>query len=161
MFMKYKIGLLIFFLFSQCTQTLISYVKTPHPIQLLTAEQMFLTSGLINPITVKEKSSITQQNYSTGQLAQPHQELEQKFNTLQVEINTPFEIKVNTKNYLIANPFYSSEGIIYQADLSTPKQGKFIFIADTNYGEIRIRIYSKEGILQRESIWYIETKSTN
>lgn len=158
--MKYQISLLMFFGFIGCTQNLISYIKTPSSLQILSAEEMLLRSGLIEPITQKKKTLLSQKQYPSGVLAPPRQQLLQEFNTLQVQLNTPFEVKVNTKNYLIATPFYSSEGIIYQADQSLPRQGKFIFTASGKSGEIRIRIYSPEGRLQTESIWYIETIPT-
>ncbi len=155
--MLYKI-LLIFIILStaNCTQNLISLVKTPYELKNISVEEMFVRAGIIDPLESSAPQSTHQQHYPQGTLQPPNQELKQEFHTIVVPQNSYFTINVDTKNYLIASPYYSSSGFIYEADRSLPKQGKFEFSSGSIPGLIRIRIYDTEGILQSESIWYIE-----
>ncbi|MGL4677514.1 MAG: hypothetical protein ACRCWI_07605 [Brevinema sp.] len=155
--MKYQPLLLSsIILFSNCTQNLISYVKTPYILDKISVEQALEKVGLIRSISSNDKAPIPMTNYQTGILIEDTPRLQQQFNTLQVTKNSDFQITINTKNYLIVTPYYASPGIVYQADKSAPKQGKFQFISGEQSGQIKIRIYTPQGILQSESIWYIE-----
>ncbi len=154
--MKYILLLLIISL-ANCTQNFISYIKTPHfEGKNISAESLLLSVGLIDPVYVDHTYSFPVAEYPTGTLVQKSSRLAQNYNTIQVPQHTHFEISVNTRNHLIANPYYASEGIIYQADKSTPNQGKFIFVSGEKSGQLKIRIYTPEGILQSESTWYVE-----
>ena len=146
----------IFLLLTNCTQNFVSYIKTPPILPLISLEAMLLEVGLINPTNITTKSPISNTSYPTGTLAKKPLIIQRSFHTKQVTKDSTFSIKNNTKNYLFASPYYSSPGIIYQADQSIPKQGKLTFTVIDKSGQIKIRLYNPEGILQSEEIWFIE-----
>ncbi len=156
--MKYRLSLLlILFSLANCTQNFISYVKTPNSDDRNSlAEYMLLSVGLIEPSNIDRTIPDINTNYTPGILQARDIKLAQNFNTLEISKYTPFSVYVNTKNYLVANPYYASEGIVYQAEESTPTQGKFVFISGEKSGQLKIRLYTPDGTLQSESTWYIE-----
>ncbi|MGL5955896.1 MAG: hypothetical protein ACRC0X_04745 [Brevinema sp.] len=153
--MKYLI-LLSMILLSACTQNLISYIKTPYSLDKISLERVLADVGLIRDASSNGKDPIPMTNYQTGILVEDSSRLQEFFNTLEVPKNSYFQLTIDTKNYLIAMPYYSSPGIIYRADESIPKQGIFQFTSGTQAGQIKIRIYNPQGVLQSEATWYIE-----
>ena len=151
----------ILFLLTNCTQNFVSYIKTPSKTSFISLEEMLLEVGMINPPNITSKDPVVNTEYSTGILAEKRHTLQQSFHTKQVIKNSTFTVTNNTKNYLFASPYYSSPGIIYQADQSAPKQGELIFTILDRSGQIKIRLYSPEGVLQSEETWFIEVTTEN
>lgn len=146
----------VFFFTNSCTQNLISYIKTSPKKPLISIEDILVESGLIYPNDTKTITSISNQIYPTGTLITNTTQLKITYHTVEVTNNSPFTITIPTKNYLIVTPYYSSAGIVYLADESTPKQGIFKFIISGSSGITRMRIYSADGFLQEEQVWYVE-----
>ena len=161
--MKNIVLLISILLFSNaCTQNFISYVKTSPRKPLFSMDEVLLETGLIYPDEmVESKRNSTNKKYPTGVLIPKTPELAQTYYTIEVANETAFTINVATKNYLVITPYYSSPGIVYQADDSKPKQGIFNFFIVGDSGIVRMRIYSPEGILLEEQIWYIEVPIIN
>ena len=151
----------IFLLLANCTQNFVSYIKTPSAMSLISLDDILLEVGMMNPTEIASKESVINTPYPTGTLAEKRQILQQSFHTKQVVKNSTFSITNNTKNYLFASPYFSSSGIIYQADQSAPKQGELTFTVLEQSGQIKIRLYSPEGILQSEETWFIEVTDEN
>ena len=151
----------IFLLLTNCTQNFVSYIKTPSTTSLISLDDILLEVGMVNPANIAPKESVANTIYPTGTLAGKRQILQQSFHTKQVVKNSSFTVTNDTKNYLFASPYYSSPGIIYQADQSFPKQGELIFTILEQSGQIKIRLYSPEGILQSEETWFIEVTDEN
>lgn len=151
----------IFLLLTNCTQNFVSYIRTPSAIPLISLEDMLLEIGMVNPSNIISKEPIVNKTYPTGTLAEKRQTFEQSFHTKQVIKNSTFTVTNTTKNYLFSSPYFSSTGIIYKADESTPKQGKLTFTILDKSGQIKIRLYSPEGILQSEETWFIEVSNEN
>ncbi len=151
----------IFLLLTNCTQNFVSYIKTPSTIPFISLEDVLLEVGMMNPSEIISKDPVINNTYPTGTLAEKRQILQLSFHTKQVIKNSSFTITNNTKNYLFASPYYSSSGIVYQADQSAPKQGELTFTILDQSGQIKIRLYSPEGILQSEETWFIEITPDN
>lgn len=156
--MKYKILCISFiFLQTSCTQNFLSYIKTPQKKEILSLNNILTESGLINtPPPLKTKES-TNMIYPTGiLLTNKHLKLVQKVKTISVTNNSLITLSIDTKNFLIATPYFSSPHIIYQANHSAPHKGKFLFMVGEKNGIVKIRLYNTEGILIEEAVWYIE-----
>ena len=151
----------IFLLLTNCTQNFVSYIKTPSSLPLISLDDMLLEVGMANPANIISKAPVVNTNYPTGTLAEKRQTFQQSFHTKQVVKNSTFTVTNNTKNYLFSSPYFSSTGIIYQADQSIPKQGELTFTILEESGQIKIRLYSPEGILQSEETWFIEVTDEN
>jgi len=155
--MRHKILILIFLLPIACTQSFILYIKNPQKKRLFSINNILTESGLIkstNKIHSQEKNN---KIYPQGSLlTNKHIKLAQYIKTLSITNNSKITLSIETKNRLISSPYYTSSHIIYQADQSTPKKGKFVFLVGSKPGIIKIRSYTKEGILVEENLWYIE-----
>ncbi len=151
----------IFLLLTNCTQNFVSYIKTPSSLPLISLDDMLLEVGMANPSNIVSKAPVVNTNYPTGTLAEKRQTFQQSFHTKQVVKNSTFTVTNNTKNYLFSSPYFSSTGIIYQADQSIPKQGELTFTILEESGQIKIRLYSPEGILQSEETWFVEVIAEN
>ena len=151
----------IFLLLTNCTQNFVSYIKTPSSIPLISLDDMLLEVGMVNPSNTVSKESVVNTIYPTGTLVAKRQTFQQSFHTKQVVKNSTFTVTNNTKNYLFSSPYFSSTGIIYQADQSIPKQGELTFTILEESGQIKIRLYSPEGILQSEETWFVEVIAEN
>lgn len=154
--MKYLF--LIFFFTSSCTQGVISYVNNINKKPLIDIDTILMESGLILQDTTASKEMIEDQVYPSGTLQKKSNERLKKFSyTLAVKPSSKITIKADTENYLQAQPYFSSEEIVYDANMSNPSQGNFVFMIGNKPGEIKIRLYHPDtGILKKEITWYIE-----
>ena len=143
-----------------CMQSTLLYIKHPKPQPLFTPEQILGESGLIIVEKTAQNPVILEQGpLPTAIIDVPTQRtLPITTKTLETHPGSILNITVNTQNRYIATVFYSSAGFIYMRENSTPLQGKFVFQAGNQPGEVRIRLYQQDGTLLREERFFIEVR---
>ena len=156
-----KKSLILISLFTaSCMQSSLLYIKHPKPQPLFTPEQILGESGLIFTESAPQTPVILHQgDLPTATIDIPSQRtLATETKTVETSPGSMVTLTVNTQNRYIATVFYSSAGFIYMRESSTPPQGKFVFQAGDQSGEVRIRLYQKDGTLLKESRFFIEVR---
>lgn len=155
-----KLSLSALFLCTACIQSSLTYVKAPAPKPLFSIDQILRESGLIEeaPSETSNRPSTPAYPAAPALEGSRPQNLQVTTHTLETTLGSTFTLRVNTQNRYVAALFYAGAGFIYLENESTPAQGKFIFQAGDRAGEIRVRLYHKDGRLYSEEKWFIEVR---
>lgn len=155
-----KLSLSILLLCTACIQSSLGYVKAPSPKPLFSIDQILRESGLIEETASETPNRPTAPPYPSALVegSGPAQSLQVIGHTLETPVGSTFALKVNTQNRYVAALFYAGAGFIYLENESAPAQGRFIFQAGDRAGEIRVRLYYKDGRLYSEEKWFIEVR---
>ncbi|MGL5722160.1 MAG: hypothetical protein ACRCY4_07170 [Brevinema sp.] len=147
-------------LMTNCMQSSLLYIKHPTPQPLFTVEQILGESGLIFAENTNQTPILMDQtNLPTATInAPPQRSLIVESKTLETSPGSTVNLMVDTQNRYVATVFYSSAGFLYMREDSTPPQGKFVFQAGDRSGEVRIRLYQRDGLLIKEERWFIEVR---
>ncbi|MGL5253472.1 MAG: hypothetical protein ACRC9L_00365 [Brevinema sp.] len=152
--------ILIFFFTTGCMQSSLLYIRHQNPQPLFTVKQILGESGLIfDEKNTSQPILLDQTNLPTVEIKAPEQRsLLVETKILETSPGSTINIQVDTQNRYVASIFYSSAGLIYMKDNSIPLQGRFVFQVGDKTGEVRIRLYQKDGTLLKEERWFIEVR---